>query len=77
MLMKYFCVEAKVERVEIKFLKFEDESRTQREYTTKFNCMARFVPQMVDIEENRIECLCERTSIGTKNACKRKSTGNI
>nr|APU93382.1 putative gag-pol polyprotein [Marshallia obovata] len=50
-----FCLDHEMEKIEQEFLTLKSGGRSHREYTTKFNEMARLVPKLVTPESERIK----------------------
>lgn len=56
MVIKEFCPQYEVDRIEKKFLNLSAGKMSHSEYTAQFNKMARMVPHQVDTVERRIKC---------------------
>ncbi|KAK1424581.1 hypothetical protein QVD17_19914 [Tagetes erecta] len=56
LMVKRFCPQYEVDRVEREFLSLSAGSMSHLEYTTKFNEMAQLVPYLVETEQRRIKC---------------------
>ncbi|KAK1427893.1 hypothetical protein QVD17_16616 [Tagetes erecta] len=56
LMVKRFCPQYEVDRVEREFLNLTAGSMSHLEYTTKFNEMAQLVPYLVETEQRRIKC---------------------
>ena len=50
-----FCPENELDKMETNFLKLEAGGMTHQEYTTKFDQMARVVPELVSTEERKVK----------------------
>ncbi|KAI3802211.1 hypothetical protein L1987_30341 [Smallanthus sonchifolius] len=56
LVIKNFCPRNEIENVEREFLGLKAGSMTHRQYTTRFNELARLVPHLVTTEERKIAC---------------------
>ncbi|KAI3819396.1 hypothetical protein L1987_13227 [Smallanthus sonchifolius] len=56
LVIKNFCPRNEIEKVEREFLGLKAGSMTHRQYTTRFNELARLVPHLVTTEERKISC---------------------
>ncbi|KAI3687050.1 hypothetical protein L1987_80740 [Smallanthus sonchifolius] len=56
LVIKNFCPRNEIEKVEREFLGLKAGSMTHRQYTTRFNELARLVPYLVTTEERKIAC---------------------
>ncbi|KAI3786395.1 hypothetical protein L1987_40038 [Smallanthus sonchifolius] len=56
LVIKNFCPRNEIEKVEREFLGLKAGSMTHRQYTTRFNELARLVPHLVTTEERKIAC---------------------
>ncbi|KAI3695400.1 hypothetical protein L1987_78397 [Smallanthus sonchifolius] len=56
LVIKNFCPRNEIEKVEREFLGMKAGSMTHRQYTTRFNELARLVPHLVTTEERKIAC---------------------
>ncbi|KAI3795726.1 hypothetical protein L1987_38383 [Smallanthus sonchifolius] len=56
LVIKNFCPRNEIEKVEREFLSLKVGSMTHRQYTTRFNELARLVPHLVTTEERKISC---------------------
>ncbi|KAI3704949.1 hypothetical protein L1987_75179 [Smallanthus sonchifolius] len=56
LVIKNFCPRNEIEKVEREFLGFKAGSKTHRQYTTRFNELARLVLHLITTEERKIDC---------------------
>ncbi|KAI3827893.1 hypothetical protein L1987_01982 [Smallanthus sonchifolius] len=56
LVIKNFCPRNEIEKVEREFLGLKAGNMTHRQYTTRFNELARLVPHLVTTEERKIAC---------------------
>ncbi|KAI3744954.1 hypothetical protein L1987_58053 [Smallanthus sonchifolius] len=56
LVIKNFCPRNEIEKVEREFLGLKAGGMTHRQYTTRFNELARLVPHLVTTEERKIAC---------------------
>ncbi|KAI3776227.1 hypothetical protein L1987_46000 [Smallanthus sonchifolius] len=56
LVIKNFCPRNEIEKVEREFLGIKDGSITHRQYTTRFNELARLVPHLITTEERKVSC---------------------
>ncbi|KAI3822129.1 hypothetical protein L1987_09710 [Smallanthus sonchifolius] len=56
LVIKNFCPRNEIEKVEREFLGLKAGSMTHRQYTTRFNELARLVPHLITTEERKISC---------------------
>ncbi|KAI3819649.1 hypothetical protein L1987_13492 [Smallanthus sonchifolius] len=56
LVIKNLCLRNKIEKVERELLGLKAGSMTHRQYTTRFNELARLVPHLVTTEERKIVC---------------------
>ncbi|KAI3776983.1 hypothetical protein L1987_46776 [Smallanthus sonchifolius] len=56
LVIKNFCPRNEIEKVEREFMGLKAGNMTHRQYTTRFNELARLVPHLVTTEERKIAC---------------------
>ncbi|KAI3825116.1 hypothetical protein L1987_06592 [Smallanthus sonchifolius] len=56
LVIKKFCPRNEIEKVEREFLGLKAGSMTHRQYTTRFNELARLLPHLITTEERNIVC---------------------
>ncbi|KAI3795058.1 hypothetical protein L1987_37702 [Smallanthus sonchifolius] len=62
LVIKNLCPRNEIEKVEREFLGLKAGSMTHRQYTTRFNELARLVPHLVTTEERKIACYIQGLS---------------
>jgi hypothetical protein len=66
LMIDQYCTASELTSLEKEFINLEAGSMTHQEYTTKFNKMARFLPDMVKPESNMIDPYISSLPLGIK-----------
>ncbi|KAI3819722.1 hypothetical protein L1987_13570 [Smallanthus sonchifolius] len=62
LVIKNFCPRNEIEKVEREFLNLKAGNMTHRQYTTRYNELARLVPHLITTEERKISCYIQGLS---------------